>query len=124
MIAGANEAKYEEFRFQVNRNATLEREMLEALAQHPNLTIKLPGFGEICELPYPFQEVPEAVRDSLEAFGPERVMWGSDFPPVSTREGYHHSLDFPLQYLADLSEQDREWIFGGAALKVWGFRGE
>ena len=46
--------------------ASEEREMLRALAQHPNLTIKLPGFGEICELPYPFQEVPKAVRDALE----------------------------------------------------------
>lgn len=98
-----------------------ERETLHALAQHSNLTIKLPGFGEFCDLPYPFQEVPESVRNVLAAFGPDRVMWGSDFPPVSCREGYHHSLEFPLEYLSDLSEQDREWVFGGTALKVWGF---
>ena len=104
--------------------ASEEQDTLKALAQHPNLTIKLPGFGEICALPYPFKEVPQAVRDALAAFGPERMMWGSDFPPVSSREGYHHSLEFPSDYLSDLSEQEREWIFGGTALRVWGFEGE
>ena len=57
----------------------------------------------------------------VEAFGPQRVMWGSDFPPVSSREGYHRSLQFPLDYFSDLSEGEREWIFGRTALSVWKF---
>jgi len=51
------------------------------------LTIKLPGFGEFCELPCPFEAVPPLAEMALEAFGPQRVMWGSDYPPVSSREG-------------------------------------
>ena len=90
-----------------------------ALAKHPNLTIKLPGFGEFCNLPYPFENVPPLARMVVEAFGPQRVMWGSDFPPVSSREGYHRSLQFPLDYFSDLSEGEREWIFGRTALSVW-----
>lgn len=90
-----------------------------ALAKHPNLTIKLPGFGEFCKLPYPFKEVPPLARLVVEAFGPKRVMWGSDYPPVSSREGYNHSLQFPLEYFSDLSLEDREWIFGRTALSVW-----
>ena len=43
----------------------------------------------------------------VEAFGPQRVMWGSDYPPVSSREGYHRSLQFPLGYFSDLSEEER-----------------
>ena len=93
-----------------------------ALASHENLTIKLPGFGEFCELPCPFAHVPALARMTLEAFGPRRMMWGSDYPPVSSREGYENSLSFPRDYFSDLSEEERGWIFGATALSVWKFR--
>ncbi|MEZ4673758.1 MAG: amidohydrolase family protein [Caldilineaceae bacterium] len=92
------------------------------LARHPNLTIKLPGFGEFCELPHPFAHVPPLVELTLEAFGVERIMWGSDWPPVSSREGYDSSLQFPLDYLAHLSDNEKAWIFGRTAQRVWGLR--
>lgn len=90
------------------------------LASHPNLTMKLPGFGEFCHLPHPFAEVPPLARMALEAFGPQRLMWGSDYPPVSSREGYDNSLTFPREYFSDLSADDRGWIFGDTAVQVWG----
>ncbi len=98
-----------------------EFEQVLALARHPNLSIKLPGFGEFCPLPYPFAAVPPLARRAVEAFGPQRVMWGSDYPPVSSREGYEHSLRYPMEYFADLSDADRAWIFGKTALRVWNF---
>jgi len=97
---------------------TLFKQILQ-LATHPNLTIKLPGFGEFCELPHPFTHVPPLVELTLEAFGVERIMWGSDWPPVSSREGYEHSLHFPLSYLAHLSAEEQSWIFGRTAQRVW-----
>jgi len=48
-------------------------------------------------------------------------MWGSDYPPVSRREGYDNSLKVPMDYLSGLSSEDREWIFGKTALKIWRF---
>ncbi len=91
------------------------------LVRHPNLTIKLPGFGEICPVPLPFDPIPPLADRTLEAFGAQRVMWGSDYPPVSTREGYDNSLKVPMDYFSALSEDEREWIFGRTALKVWKF---
>ena len=91
------------------------------LAKHPNLTIKLPGFGEFCRVPLPFDPIPPLADMAIEAFGPNRVMWGSDYPPVSSREGYENSLRVPMNYLSKLSETDREWIFGKTALNVWKF---
>lgn len=90
-----------------------------ALAAHDNLTIKLPGFGEFCHLPCPFENVPPLADLALEAFGPRRMMWGSDWPPVSSREGYDSSLSFPLDYFAALSDDERAWLFGRTAQKVW-----
>ena len=31
---------------------------------------------------------------TLELFGSEKLMWGSDFPPVSNREGYTNALNW------------------------------
>ncbi|MBE84366.1 amidohydrolase [bacterium] len=91
------------------------------LAERPNLSIKLPGFGEICPVPLPFDPIPPLPDLALEAFGPDRMMWGSDYPPVSGREGYASSLGVPLDYFGKLSESEHEWIFGKAALKIWRF---
>jgi len=89
------------------------------LARYPNLTIKLPGFGEFCALPHPFAHIPPLVEMVIEAFSPQRIMWGSDWPPVSSREGYDNALRFPLDYLNQLSEDEKAWIFGGTAQVVW-----
>ena len=99
--------------------AVAEFAAITALAQHDNLTIKLPGFGEFCHLPCPFQQVPPLAELTLEAFGAQRTMWGSDWPPVSSREGFDNSLAFPLDYLSELSADERAWIFGKTAQKVW-----
>jgi len=92
-----------------------------SLAERPNLTIKLPGFGEFCALPHPFAHIPPLAEMTIEAFGPQRVMWGSDFPPVSSREGYDNALRFPMEYLSGLTQEEREWIFGRTALRAWKF---
>jgi L-fuconolactonase len=92
-----------------------------AFAKYPNLTIKMPGFGEFCRVPLPFDPIPPLVDMTLEAFGPQRVMWGSDYPPVSSREGYDNALRVPLDYLSQLSTDERAWVFGKTALRVWKF---
>ncbi|MEE3232977.1 MAG: amidohydrolase family protein [Candidatus Latescibacterota bacterium] len=91
------------------------------LAEHEQLSIKLPGFGEFCALPYPFESVPQFADMTLEAFSPQRIMWGSDYPPVTTREGYKHSLEFPMKHLSRLSEDELGWIFGKSAFESWRF---
>lgn len=93
---------------------------LERLSPLPNVSMKLPGFGEFCPVPMPFDPIPPLARMALDALGPKRMMWGSDYPPVSSREGYDNSLRVPLEYFADLSQEDRESIFGATAQAVWG----
>jgi L-fuconolactonase len=96
------------------------RRALELASSRPNLSMKIPGFGEFCPVPLPFDPIPPLARMALDAFGPERLMWGSDYPPVSSREGYDNSLRIPLEYFADLSAPDRDSIFGGTAQTIWG----
>ncbi len=102
------------------------------LARYPNLSIKVPGLGEFCRRalpptdPFPFEQpIPPYLELALEGFGPSRVMWGSDYPPVSGREGYRNALRLPqerFERIAALSQGDRDRIFGGTALSVFPLR--
>ena len=105
------------------------RRKVFSLARFPNVYIKIHGMGEFCERampvtePFPFElPVPPLLEMAYEAFGPQRMMWGSDYPPVSQREGYRNALQLTLDQLRTKSDQDRQMIFGGVALDVFGFR--
>lgn len=103
------------------------RRQIWALARYPNVYIKIHGLGEICRrnlpvtTPFPFDPAGLTIlHEAYTAFGAGRMMWGSDYPPVSGREGYAAALRFPLAEFASLSEGDRALIFGGVAAQVYG----
>lgn len=101
------------------------------LARHPNVLLKLPGLGELVarrpSLPATGSALADGaqvlVRAALDAFGPERLLWSSDFPVVSSREGYGAALSGVRDLLASLPPADRAAVLGGNARRVF-FRGE
>lgn len=102
------------------------RQRAFALARFPNVFIKVPGLGEFCRRaipvaePFPFERpIPPYLEQAYQQFGPGRMMWGSDFPPVASREGYARALRLPMDQLADKSQADRDLVFGAVALSVF-----
>jgi L-fuconolactonase len=102
------------------------RRTVFALARFPNVYIKVPGLGEFCVRampvvePFPFETpIPPYLEWAYDAFGPRRMMWGSDFPPVTNREGYANALRFPMAEFAARADSDRAEIFGGTAQRVF-----
>jgi L-fuconolactonase len=91
------------------------------LARFPNTYVKIHGIGEICPPPFPYQDIPPFMDMAYEAFGPQRMTWGSDYPPVSLREGYSNALHYPQEHMPFASQDDLEWIFGKTALSIWKF---
>lgn len=95
------------------------------LARYPNTYIKIHGLGEFAvrNMPataFPFaQPIPPFLQMAYDAFGPERMMWGSDYPPVSGREGYRNSLQFTLAQFEGKPQSALEQIFGGTARKLF-----
>jgi predicted TIM-barrel fold metal-dependent hydrolase len=99
-----------------------------ALASLPNIAIKIHGLGEFAQRampatqPFPFvRPLPPALDRAYAAFGPQRMMWGSDFPPVSSREGYLNALRFTQAELESKPADERERIFGGTAIEWFRF---
>ncbi len=100
------------------------------LARYPNCSIKVTGLGEFSRRampvtePFPFEQpIPTLLDEVYAAFGPRRMMWGSDYPPVSAREGYGNALHFAMEQFAAKSDADRELIFGEVARRVFPPRG-
>ncbi len=104
--------------------------VIRELAAFPNVSLKVPGLGEL--LPRtttaadssqsPFTETtPQILRDALSYFGPERLLWGSDFPPVAAREGYANALKWCRRAFKDEPAASQAWIFGATAKRLFDF---
>ena len=97
------------------------------LAERDNTTIKVPGLGEVCNRPARLQPelewdyVPPVFEMAKDAFGVERMMWGSDFPPAAGREGYGNALRGVMEHPAFAGEGELEWVMGKCAARVWGW---
>jgi L-fuconolactonase len=102
------------------------RRSVFGLARYSNVYLKLPGLGELfprsAQLPadgLPLDVSGKSVlNDALEAFG-ARLMWGSDFPVVSSREGYSNALRWCQAAYQDHSASIRDSIFGGTARALY-----
>jgi len=90
---------------------------LEALARLPNAHLRI---SSTSLLPYAALSDAEKglFRRVIEAFTPQRMMWGSNFP--GTRDGgYTGLVRLGQTALPWLSDEDRGWIMGGTAHKLW-----
>ena len=57
---------------------------------------------------------------AVEAFGPQRLMVGSDWPVCLVASGYAHWFEVLRNYFAVFSEAERAAVFGGTAIDVYG----
>jgi L-fuconolactonase len=55
----------------------------------------------------------------LEAFGPERLMFGSDWPVALLASEYQSWVEIVTEWTAGLSVREREAIWGGNAVRVY-----
>lgn len=93
-----------------------------ALAEQPHVFLKVSGFYAFTQLAWaPYVDTLRFVELALEAFGARRMMWGSDFPPVSGREGYHNTVRFAMREIPLSSAEDRAYLLGRTALGQWRF---
>lgn len=57
---------------------------------------------------------------AVDAFGPERLMAGSDWPVCLVASGYAQWWQVLRDYFAEFSEAERAAVFGGTAINVYG----
>jgi L-fuconolactonase len=55
----------------------------------------------------------------LEAFGPERLMIGSDWPVCTLSASYQSAMGLVLDFIARLSKAEQEGILGGNCARFY-----
>jgi L-fuconolactonase len=87
-------------------------ERMIALAQHPNVSVKVSAMPCFSTQPYPFANLRAPLRNVIEAFGPQRAFWGSDITRVPSTCSYRQVVTHFTQELDFLSAGDLEWVMG------------
>jgi L-fuconolactonase len=88
------------------------------LAHYRNVILKwshAPFF--FAATPYPFPDAVALLQRALDAFGPERIMWGSDFTVTAEFASWAEEL-FYVRDAPALSSSDKEWVLGRTARHV------
>jgi predicted TIM-barrel fold metal-dependent hydrolase len=90
-------------------------EML-ALARLPNIAIKASSLPCYTNDAYPFPKLTPYLKRTFDAFGADRMMWGSDLTRLPC--SYRECLDHFGHELPFLSDDDRARVLGGTAAKL------
>jgi predicted TIM-barrel fold metal-dependent hydrolase len=98
-----------------------ELEKLLVLARYPRVFVKLSHLWLLSRERYPYRDTHDQVRRLYDAFGPQRLMWGSDWPAVEPRCDYGRALALYRDEIKFFNDDDRRWILGGTALRLWPF---
>jgi L-fuconolactonase len=93
---------------------------MQPLAALPNVWVKVSGM--ITEADWerwtPDDLVPYVQR-LLSWFGPQRLLFGSDWPVCTVAGSYTQVFDAARHALGDLSDDDRSWVFGRSAVTAY-----
>ena len=96
---------------------------IRALAESENVSCKLSGMVTEAKWrgwkPEDFRPYLDVV---LEAFGPERLMVGSDWPVCMLSAEYGEAIGLVKEYIARLSAAEQAAILGGTCARVYGVR--
>lgn len=93
---------------------------LQAAAKHPNVYCKLSGMiTEADWRNWTAADLKPYVQAALECFGPERLMFGSDWPVCELAGSYEQVFQALVEALGPISSDERARIFGETAKEFY-----
>ena len=96
-------------------------EDFRAAAACPNIYCKLSGMiTEAHRQEWTADDLRPYVQEALEHFGPERCMFGSDWPVCLLAGSYQQVVDSLNTALGPISDEDRDQVFGKTAIEFYG----
>lgn len=93
---------------------------LARIARDTSAVCKLSGLLTECGGPPAPGQVAPWADHLLEHFGPDRVLWGSDWPVLELAAPYERWWAQTQQLLAPLDNAQRQAVLGGNAVRVYG----
>lgn len=96
------------------------RENIAELGRRPNVYCKLSGLVTEADWKHwKADELRPYFDVVLTAFGPQRLLFGSDWPVVTLACGYRAWMDTAHEFICDLSQDEQQSILGGTAVAAY-----
>ena len=97
------------------------RENIRDLARRPHVYCKLSGMVTEADFEtWQEQQLRPYFDVVIEAFGPRRLMFGSDWPVCTVASSYERWVRVVADWTDRLSEDERDWIWGRTATRAYG----
>jgi len=93
---------------------------IRSIAKDTRAVCKLSGLVTEASRDWREEDLRPYVDVLLDAFGPSRLLWGSDWPVVNEAGGYVAWWSAAQALTEHCSSDERELIFGGAAARFYG----
>ena len=92
------------------------------LARYPKVFVKTSHTWLLSKQNYPWADAQVYVKKLYDQFGPKRLMWASDWPMCESKTTYGSTLSSVRDDMKFLNEDDKGWILGKTAERVWKLR--
>mgnify|MGYP002620665186 CR=1 FL=1 len=100
------------------------RRALGKLAAESSVACKLSGLLTEAGAGWRSETIRPYIETILGHFGPERVLWGSDWPVLELAADYESWLELTMEALSGLTAHDRSAVMGGNAWRFYQIDGE
>lgn len=98
-----------------------ELEKLIALRRYPKVFVKISHTWSLSKQPYPWLDAQEHVKRLHATFGPERLMWATDWPIIESSARYDQALTVVRDGMKFLNADDKAWMLSKTIERVWKF---
>lgn len=99
--------------------AFADLDALLAVAREPNVAVKVSAAPRFSTQAYPWPNLHPYLQRITEAFGPQRMLWGTDLSRL--RCSYREAVTLFTEQLTFLSADDLDWIMGRTASTLLGW---
>ena len=95
-------------------------ELINRLSKLPNIYAKLTSGTHGSARVYPHEDMHSPLKRVIDAFTPDRCVWGSNFPNTLWSKGTSYAQNLSL-FTSELglSQVDQQAILGGTARRLW-----
>lgn len=97
------------------------RRLLAGMARFPRVYVKISHTWSISRQDYPWTDTHGLVEEVYQAFGAQRIMWGTDWPVCLSRAAYAQALQVVRDEMKFIAPEDLEWVLGKTVLALWPF---
>lgn len=95
---------------------------LTALAARPNVMCKISGIIASAKTDWKPEDLAPNIRETLETFGPDRVMFAGDWPVCTLRATFKQWVEALQTIVKDFPVENRRKLFHDNAVKFYGLK--